>query len=218
MIELQKNKLYIIDDILDKPSQNYLEKTCIHPDNTTPHIPWTWFSDTIKPESKTITPPNYTVFRGGHFVFNLLLHNEEIYNDVFMSPLRSLHTKLQEDIKIVKCKTNFTFREIDPNPKNIFPLHTDLELVDGHNFWTSIYYVNNSDGDTIIFNEDLSVSEKISPKKGRLILFNGNRVHAGQPPMKSNKRIVINYNFILPHITKTPSPIPPTVSPFIIKK
>jgi hypothetical protein len=36
---------------------------------------------------------------------------------------------------------------------------------------------------------------RVTPKKGRLVLFDGGVLHAGQPPKTSEVRCVININF-----------------------
>ena len=58
----------------------------------------------------------------------------------------------------------------------------------------AIYYVNDSDGFTFLFDDDNNIIEKIMPKKGSLLLFNGNKKHASGHPIKSLKRCVINFN------------------------
>ena len=62
-----------------------------------------------------------------------------------------------------------------------------------------IYYVNNSDGDTFIFENDtypLKVKQRVSPKAGRFLIFNGNQLHAGIHPKINDYRIVINFNLM----------------------
>lgn len=61
---------------------------------------------------------------------------------------------------------------------------------------TMIYYINDSDGDTLFFDNrnDLNIVKRVSPKKGRLVVFDTNIYHTGQHPIKSNKRIVLNIN------------------------
>ena len=71
--------------------------------------------------------------------------------------------------------------------------------------WTAIYYVNDSDGDTVIFNEksgdsffdgvELSIKKRVKNKKGRLVMFNQEYLHAGMPPINSDYRVVVNFNF-----------------------
>lgn len=77
----------------------------------------------------------------------------------------------------------------------------------------ALYYVNDSDGDTIVFNEtfhDVSMEEstaytrdarftvahRASPKKGRMIGFNGSHYHASMHPMTSSSRIAIAFSYL----------------------
>ena len=55
-----------------------------------------------------------------------------------------------------------------------------------------IYYVNDSDGDTIFFAGDREL-QRVSPKKGRIVIFDGNTLHAGGFPT-DNPRCIVNYN------------------------
>ena len=55
-----------------------------------------------------------------------------------------------------------------------------------------IYYVNDSDGDTIFFAGDKEL-QRVSPKKGRIVIFDGHTLHAGGFPT-DNPRCIVNYN------------------------
>jgi hypothetical protein len=57
-----------------------------------------------------------------------------------------------------------------------------------------IYYVNDSDGDTTIFDDDGNVLRTVTPKRGRFLVFDGKYFHAGRHPILADKRIVINFN------------------------
>jgi len=74
-----------------------------------------------------------------------------------------------------------------------------------------IYYLNDSDGDTYIFNEtndqfsveydrdvvsknSFTIKQTISPKKGRIVIFPGQYYHASSYPKKSIFRSVLNVN------------------------
>ena len=59
----------------------------------------------------------------------------------------------------------------------------------------TIYYVNDSDGDTIIYGPNEEIVDRISPKANRLIIFQGNQPHTGCSPNKTKSRILINSNF-----------------------
>lgn len=79
--------------------------------------------------------------------------------------------------------------------------------------YSAVYYVNDSDGDTFIFNEtydDVSQDEsvahakqgkftlarRIAPKKGRMIGFDGKHYHASMHPMQASHRIAIAFSFV----------------------
>jgi hypothetical protein len=65
-------------------------------------------------------------------------------------------------------------------------------------------YINDSDGPTILYNEkypvtnfkDLSIKDKIDPKAGRAILFDGDQYHSSSFPIDSNMRMVLNINLV----------------------
>jgi len=89
----------------------------------------------------------------------------------------------------------------------------DKPHIDGyHDHYVCIYYVNDSDGDTVIFNKtlnrafddpltkemnpnDLPVLQTVTPKKGRCVIFNGKFYHASTQPT-TGMRCIINFNFI----------------------
>ena len=58
-----------------------------------------------------------------------------------------------------------------------------------------LYYVKDSDGDTHIFDEFGGVIKKIKPKKGRVVVFNGNLLHASGVA-KEDIRAVVNIDVI----------------------
>jgi hypothetical protein len=74
--------------------------------------------------------------------------------------------------------------------------------------YTFLYYVNDSDGDTFIFNEKVNPAmgenqnypdkftllERVSPKKGDAILFNGLHYHSSSTPEHHDSRIALNIN------------------------
>jgi hypothetical protein len=84
--------------------------------------------------------------------------------------------------------------------------------------YTACYYVSDSDGDTVIFDQTLNdveeqnitvnvledhvaktnftVAQRCSPKKGRVCIFDGLRFHASTKPAEHDRRLVITINYI----------------------
>ena len=85
--------------------------------------------------------------------------------------------------------------------------HTDIPV----DHFVMLYYVCDSDGDTIIYNEKcnnlddyddninvvknkiFSIQKKVTPKQGRVVLFNGKLYHTAEQP-NNNIRCVVNYD------------------------
>lgn len=95
---------------------------------------------------------------------------------------------------IVRVKANLTTAH-DFSPLHYQAPHVDTDPPSR----TFVYYVNDSDGDTVLFNERLgdrfdrfTIKERFTPKKGSLFSFDGSHYHAGQYPT-TGYRMVINF-------------------------
>ena len=72
------------------------------------------------------------------------------------------------------------------------------DYIDNH--FTAIYYLNDTDGPTNIYNEteptdDYTFDKIVSPVANRLVGFNGKQMHAGYSPSQNQCRILINANY-----------------------
>jgi hypothetical protein len=99
--------------------------------------------------------------------------------------------------KLLRVKVNISTPTPGTTPESHNPVHVDAGIEE--DYLTGIYYINDADGDTFIFNEkkghqgELTLKQQVSPKRGRLVVFNGNYLHAGGLPTKG-PRLVININ------------------------
>jgi hypothetical protein len=59
------------------------------------------------------------------------------------------------------------------------------------NYYSFVYYVNNSDGDTVFFDGDKIIA-RFAPKQGEIIFFKSTIVHASCNPKHNKERIVLN--------------------------
>jgi hypothetical protein len=93
--------------------------------------------------------------------------------------------------RFLRIKANFQTQCNFSNEQFVNMPHIDT-LFDHR---VALYYVNDSDGDTVFFNSDGTIMQTITPKRGRFVVFDGIHFHAGRHPILSEKRVVINFDF-----------------------
>ena len=131
-------------------------------------------------------------------------YNLDDIDILHLSHYIQLYLNYQYKIIPIKLKSNLQVPTPNPNETLHNTPHVDIER-DIPNAYTLIYYVNSSDGDTIIFNEiynhspnkNFTVHQRITPKIGKAVIFPTHQFHCGSNPINTRARIVINYNFQL---------------------
>lgn len=108
----------------------------------------------------------------------------------------------------VKCKTIVRARYdlTTYNPSNYrHPYHIDMNY---HEFVSAILYMNETDGNTLIYDKkvvnaddidhtkEYDIKESIDPVPNRLLVFDGHYVHTGHSPSKHKSRILLNSVYI----------------------
>ena len=107
--------------------------------------------------------------------------------------------KIEQDLigskaSLLRARLDMTVKS---PPGTIHTPHQDLKQP----HWTTIFYLNDADGDTVIYNEtersdNYTIKDIITPKKNRIICFDGSHFHTGHSPSKCSNRILMNSNFI----------------------
>lgn len=131
------------------------------------------------------------------------------YYDFFKMILEFFSEKTNIKVKnLLRIRLRYTHTSINHSSDKYAPPHVDFPTNDPYS--TLIYYVNDSDGDTFIFDKIFNQKEgsydpifseplpeliRITPKQGTALFFNGHRYHAGNYPIKHSSRIVINFDF-----------------------
>lgn len=200
------DEFIVIDDVISKTYQDELENY-LHQ-----HQPWYYQSDLTfsdqhlkdleeigqLPERRggwgsMIYDPRERAGTINHLVTPIL------YNAVSLSNIKL------DKIGLIRCFMSAPASKYDT--KLIDKPHVDIP--DPH--YVCLYYVNDSDGDTVIFKkrsndisenklqkeldpDTLEVLTSVSPKKGRCVLFDGKQYHASTQPTKK-VRTIVNFNF-----------------------
>jgi len=125
-------------------------------------------------------------------------HKETCYD--LITPLLYVIKQKVTQIKFnneVRVKYNILVRNPEATPVNYNTPHHDAIS----NAYSIVYYCNDSDGDTFLFNEfydgknpdKLTIAKRVAPKKNRCVIFESNRMHASSSPVYSKDRKVINF-------------------------
>jgi len=157
----------------------------------------------IEPKSKILsTMQGYSEYRQ----FRHIMFNDRVSSvsgtDVFYEIFPRIRKGIKyQDISMLHARINMLLPLADSPLYAVGLPHVDWKTTEDTQF-TGLYYVNDSDGDTIIYNEtlkddipeELTISHRIKPTKGTLILFNTYHIHSGCLP-STGRRMVINFNF-----------------------
>jgi hypothetical protein len=178
----------ILENIIDKQYQDNLENTM-----TSLSFPW-FFNKWID---------EYDLPFEDHRVINSFQLSHVFYDSGASMPtynmVQPLIKRITEKLNIrqyhlVRVKANLTTKHNFAMQKYQIP-HVDTDPP----CRSIIYYVNNSDGDTVVFNERVgtkfgrfTIKEESKPVKGSIFSFDGSHYHAGRFPTDNDTRIVIN--------------------------
>ena len=145
---------------------------------------------------------------------NTIIDNGQIVSghySVFRPILLFLEYHENISIKqVLRVRVRRTLRDKSAPVTRYNPPHVDLNRAEPYK--SLIYYVSDSDGDSVFFNErfnpetdfegelkDTNVTEcfRYPPKKGHGILFDGHQYHSGNSPIDNLHRTIINFDFIV---------------------
>jgi len=113
-------------------------------------------------------------------------NGQSSYLSLFQPIVYKMVDELQiSSYQLVRVKLNLTLnvgKQVEPQK------HTDID-----NGFTAIYYFDDSDGDTLFFDNE-TIFHRQSPKSNSLVVFNSNTLHSAQLPLMAAKRCVMNIN------------------------
>ena len=161
-------KCKVIEDCVSRDLQNkYLE--------ISEGIHWTYNKTCIHPLDIPIQ--NETTFDVGQLTCRVPEHDYNLF--------LPLLDHFEQYSKINRIKYNLLWRCSETNNR-----HTSLHKDGDDQCMSAVYYVNDSDGDTIIIDGDDEY--RIKPKKGSILIFPAHLIHASSNPSNAFERICIN--------------------------
>ena len=177
------NLAIIIDDAISKGYQNKVQEILNSYD-----FPWHFMLNVTSAEK----PDGRTGF--SNIIFSEDNKIQTKYMDILSPILYEAVGKFDNDQdikKIFRIKAGMFVKNQTEEPHLV---HVDRPYF----HYTMLYYVNDSDGSTQLYDgEGGKVVKEIEPKKGRAVILDGNIYHASSCPKNHANRIVINYNFLI---------------------
>jgi predicted nucleotidyltransferase len=171
----------IVDNVLPKSYADEV-KNALCSDT----FPW-YFNNGLIPNATNLIDPF-------QFTHNIIIDGEA-RSDVYalIKPMLYFiewHTNIKIK-KVVRIKANLITRNNSACDASR-TMHQDKV----GNYKTFLYYVDDSDGDTILFSEDKKTETlKLTPQANKALYFDSSTWHASGIPVVAKRRVVINFGF-----------------------
>ena len=189
-----EGEIIVIDDFISLEYQEKIKQDLLGINNNFP-----WFHTEDVTDAGELTSQHRPAL--AHQYVNLndddVSEIESIFHHLF-TPLLSKacqHLKMpQTEVIQGRSFLQFPLKNIDTSV--VDTPHIDLD--EGEEHIVVLYYVIDSDGDTVIYNErtksnTYTEKQRVTPKQGRVVIFEGGQYHTAEQPTKGT-RCIVNYN------------------------
>ena len=191
-------EIYVIDDFIDAEYQKDIKNILMGDyQYREKDFPWYYTEDVTgagdsDSQHRTALGHDYVVMDDED---NPTGERISIFHYLFLPMLKNVCREMKiKNINVLQGRSFLQF------PLNLKDRTVDTPHVDLHRrkHFVALYYVCDSDGDTIIYNERMesktyTIKQKVTPKQGRMVLFDGSLMHTAEQPL-NNARCVVNYN------------------------
>jgi hypothetical protein len=195
------NDIIEIENIIPVDYQNHLLSLM-----TSFNFPWAFNPNMVSGDDCFLdNKDNHSGFN--HFFYEKNEKTSQFFDLVYPLVLSiTSQTKLEFN-RLIRMRANLTL----PNTASNLEWH--MPHIDSYfPHYNAIYYVNDSDGDTVIFNEvnedydsgqqdinaikqnEFTIKHRVTPKKGKILVFPGKYYHSSSFARNSKFRCVINMN------------------------
>ena len=167
----------VIDNCIPLEQQNLIIKELLE----TKYFPWFYCDDITNQSNKSSQHrPGFS-----HYFIKDKKQSSNYWNIV------SLIIAPFTNKPVIQCRS---FLQLSLNPKLIGSKFDSphIDFPTPHTVY--LYYVINADGDTLLF-KNSKIINRVSPKQGRLLIFDGSIVHTARQP-KKGIRCIINFDVL----------------------
>ena len=189
---IDKGGILVIDDFIDKDYQEKIKNNLMG-DND---FPWYYIDD--------VTAAYEEGNQGRAGLSHIYVERQDDDSSEITSDFHELFLPLLNkacDVLEVSKANIIQGRSFLQFPLNLNSRDDDtphIDLDEGERHIVVLYYVVSSDGDTVIYNERTAsdiytVKQKVTPKQGRAVIFDGGLYHTAQQALKKI-RCIVNYN------------------------
>lgn len=178
----------VYDDIIPIELQDYYENLVYSTE-----IPWVFQKKLSGVEGDKTSGFSRGLYRCNHLRF--MINHDFLFKFLQVPYLLSSHLKLNI-LEIYNSR--IFFMTPSPSSQTIYNgIHIDTDLP----HYVCLYYINDSDGDTVFFAPDKTTEiKRITPKKGRVVFFTGNIFHCTSTPTQN--RFILNTDFMVEEFGK----------------
>ena len=188
---MNDSEIIVIDNIIDLNYQEQIKSILLGEINYKDYeFPWYYTKDVTKSDSQD--SQKRPAFTHGYVKLSGIVISE--FHDIFLNLIKVCCHRLQMTTVDVIQGRSFLQLPLTTKKGKVDTPHIDTD--DKH--FVMLYYVVDSDGDTIIYNEkveseEYTIKKSVTPKQGRVVLFDGGLYHTAEQPTKDT-RCVVNYN------------------------
>ncbi len=187
-------KFLEIENFLDTSRQNQLLKYFLHP-----QFPWALTIDAVRGVGDNLILENDSVVGMFHtFIYNGQLCSEHFKNIEWI--LDEFSKVGLDKTKLLRVRAGLFFKNPSDTPH---VCHVDAKVP----HTTAVYYVNDCDGDLVIYDETYQSNPwkkpevpteiyRFNPSQGKLAIFDGRHYHSSSYPTQKPLRLAITFNFL----------------------
>ena len=192
---INQGEIIVIDDFISLEYQEKIKQELLGLDNA---FPWNYSEDVTgagdyDSQHRPALGHQYVSIDDDYDTSEI----ESVYHHLFVPMLSKAcqHLKMPQT-EVLQGRSFLQFPLVNIDTSVVDTPHIDLD--EGFEHIVVLYYVIDSDGDTIIYNERTESSsytekQRVSPKQGRVVIFEGGQYHTAAQPTKGT-RCIVNYN------------------------